>query len=57
MTAALRTDGHERKLGHNQVARLMREHGYSAVIRRANKREKRTITGRNRLGKHVGSPI
>ena len=36
MTAALRTDGHKRKPGHNQVARLMREYGYSAVIRRAN---------------------
>lgn len=36
MTAALRTDGHERKPGHNQVAWLMREYGYSAVIRRAN---------------------
>lgn len=36
MTAALRTDGHERKPGHNQVARLMRDHGYSAVIRRSN---------------------
>ena len=36
MTAALRTDGHKRKPGHNQVAQLMREYGYSAVIRRAN---------------------
>lgn len=36
MTAALRTDGHKRKPGHNQVARLMREYGYSDVIRRAN---------------------
>lgn len=36
MTAALRTDGYERKPGHNQVARIMRIHGCSAVIRRAN---------------------
>lgn len=35
MTAALRSDGHARKPGHNQVARIMRELGCSAKIRRA----------------------
>ena len=34
MTAALRMDGHERKPGHNQVARAMKELGCQAVIRR-----------------------
>ena len=36
MTAALRTDGHARKPGHNQVARIMRQLGCSAKIRRTN---------------------
>ena len=35
MTAALKEDGHERKPGHNQVARVMREIGCQAVVRRA----------------------
>jgi putative transposase len=36
MTAALRDDGGERKPGHNQVARIMKDWNLQAVIRRKN---------------------
>ena len=35
MTVVLKEDGHERKPGHNQVARIMRKIGCQAVVRRA----------------------